>query len=87
MVFREQVFRHIAQDWNDVIQRAGTLWSPRWRDTHGLHHTLSATDAAIPSEPPSIAMAQSVASPSTASLSSPVTNESRFPRGDSHGKK
>ena len=34
LVFRQQVFRHLAQDWLDVIDRAGTLWSPRWRDTH-----------------------------------------------------
>ena len=25
-----QVFRHLEQDWRDVISRAGTLWSPRW---------------------------------------------------------
>lgn len=34
MVFRDQVFRHLSQDWADVIERAGTLWSPRWRQAH-----------------------------------------------------
>eukprot|EP01034_Spumella_vulgaris_P023030 gene23030-29219_t len=34
MLFREQVFRHMAQDWTDVMARAYSLWSPRWRQTH-----------------------------------------------------
>lgn len=32
IVFREQVFRHLEQDWSDVIARASNLWTPRWRD-------------------------------------------------------
>lgn len=40
MVFRGNVFhngtvfQHLHSDWNDIIQRAGTLWSPRWREVH-----------------------------------------------------
>lgn len=34
MIFREQVFKHIQQDWRDVMIRAYSLWSPRWRQTH-----------------------------------------------------
>jgi hypothetical protein len=30
-VFREQVFRHLRQDWTDVILRARDLWSPKTR--------------------------------------------------------
>jgi hypothetical protein len=41
MVFRSQVFRHLEQDWRDVIARAGSLWSPRWRDTHLQSNTSS----------------------------------------------
>jgi hypothetical protein len=33
MKFREQIFRHVQQDWNDVIARAASVWSPRLRDT------------------------------------------------------
>lgn len=32
MVFRTQVFRHLQQDWYDVLNRAGGLWSPKWRE-------------------------------------------------------
>lgn len=34
MLFREQVFKHLQQDWSDVMARAYSLWSPRWRKTH-----------------------------------------------------
>lgn len=30
-MFREQVFRHLRQDWTDVILRARDLWSPKMR--------------------------------------------------------
>ena len=36
-IFRSQVFRHVQQDWNDVIHRAATLWSPRWREAHSIY--------------------------------------------------
>ena len=32
LVFRQQVFRHLRQDWSDVISRAKDLWSPRNRE-------------------------------------------------------
>eukprot|EP01035_Chromulina_nebulosa_P021317 gene21317-27619_t len=32
MIFRENISGHLTNDWNDVIARAGSLWSPRWRD-------------------------------------------------------
>lgn len=31
IVFREQVFHHLQQDWRDTINRAMNLWSPRVR--------------------------------------------------------
>lgn len=31
LVFRQQVFRHLRQDWTDVIARARDLWSPKSR--------------------------------------------------------
>lgn len=31
MVFREQMFQHLQQEWMDVLKRASSLWSPRWR--------------------------------------------------------
>ena len=31
LVFRQQVFRHLRQDWTDVILRARDLWSPKTR--------------------------------------------------------
>ena len=40
IVFREQVFRHLEQDWSDVIARASSLWTPRWRD----HNNNPSTD-------------------------------------------
>lgn len=50
MLFREQVFKHLQQDWSDVMARAYSLWSPRWRKTHSRqdqHH--AASNAANPS--------------------------------------
>ena len=35
MVFREEIFKHLKQDWDDVIDRSISLWSPRWRNPHG----------------------------------------------------
>ena len=31
MVFREQMFQHLHQEWVDVLRRASGLWTPRWR--------------------------------------------------------
>jgi hypothetical protein len=31
LAFRQQVFRHLRQDWTDVIARARDLWSPKSR--------------------------------------------------------
>jgi hypothetical protein len=31
MVFREQMFQHLQQEWVDVLRRAAGLWTPRWR--------------------------------------------------------
>jgi hypothetical protein len=28
------VYQHLQSDWNDIIERAGTLWSPRWREVN-----------------------------------------------------
>lgn len=39
MIFREQVFRHLSQDWSDAVERAGNLWSPRWREAHMIRPT------------------------------------------------
>ncbi len=35
IVFREQVFHHLQQDWRDTINRAMNLWSPRVRSDQG----------------------------------------------------
>lgn len=35
MLFRNQVFRHLRQDWYDVIKRAAAVWTPRFRATYG----------------------------------------------------
>ena len=39
LVFREQVFRHVDEDWTDVLARAAKLWSPRWRSAAPGHPT------------------------------------------------
>ncbi len=31
MIFREQMFQHLQQEWVDVLRRASGLWTPRWR--------------------------------------------------------
>jgi len=41
MVFRSQVFRHLQQDWYDVLNRAGGLWSPKWREIFPSCHVRS----------------------------------------------
>lgn len=33
MVFRDQVFKYVEQDWHDAIKRAASVWTPRWRET------------------------------------------------------
>jgi hypothetical protein len=38
LVFREKVFRHLEQDWSDVIQRATALWTPKFRDHISKSH-------------------------------------------------
>jgi hypothetical protein len=40
MVFREQMFQHLQQEWVDVLRRAAGLWTPRWR--------LAAAPAGVP---------------------------------------
>jgi FYVE zinc finger/Lipase (class 3) len=32
--YNGSVYQHLHSDWNDIIERAGTLWSPRWREVH-----------------------------------------------------
>jgi hypothetical protein len=32
MIFRDQVFRFVEQDWYDAIKRTASVWTPRWRD-------------------------------------------------------
>jgi hypothetical protein len=32
MTFRDKVFKFVEQDWYDAISRAGSIWTPRWRD-------------------------------------------------------
>jgi len=51
IVFREQVFHHLQQDWRDSIKRAMSLWSPRVRGVplntnDNLMSPTSPTDAA-----------------------------------------
>jgi pimeloyl-ACP methyl ester carboxylesterase len=36
LLFRDGVFRHLQQDWYDVMQRAKSLWAPRMPRSH--HH-------------------------------------------------
>jgi hypothetical protein len=38
LVFREKVFRHLKQDWSDVIQRTTALWAPKFRDHTSKSH-------------------------------------------------
>jgi hypothetical protein len=33
MEFREHVFRHLSDDWGDIIARASSFWSPRRRES------------------------------------------------------
>lgn len=47
LVFRAQVFRHLEQDWRDVIARLGSLWSPRWRDSKQTGRTVTDTSTVI----------------------------------------
>ena len=44
IVFREQVFRHLEQDWSDVIARASALWTPRWREHRNISNATKTTD-------------------------------------------
>jgi pimeloyl-ACP methyl ester carboxylesterase len=37
LLFRDGVFRHLQQDWSDVIQRAKSLWAPRMPRSYHQH--------------------------------------------------
>jgi len=52
LVFRAQVFRHLEQDWRDVIARLGSLWSPRWRDSKLTGHAITITSDEQPTTKP-----------------------------------
>ena len=41
MIFSKHVFEHLKQDWTDVIERAGNLWSPRWREVYPNQRVIS----------------------------------------------
>jgi hypothetical protein len=41
MVFRDQVFRFVEQDWYDAIKRTASVWTPRWRDATAVGHDLT----------------------------------------------
>lgn len=45
-VFRHHIYKHLQQDWNDVLSRVVSLWSPRTRST------------LIPNSPPAVAGSQ-----------------------------
>lgn len=49
LVFRQQVFRHLRQDWTDVITRARDLWSPRNRAGDDLHRPSYVDSSVEPS--------------------------------------
>jgi hypothetical protein len=52
MVFREQMFQHLQQEWVDVLRRAAGLWTPRWRQvTAAVPVTNPAALRASPSIP------------------------------------
>lgn len=36
MIFNVDISKHVASDWKDVMERAVSLWSPRWREVHPL---------------------------------------------------
>jgi hypothetical protein len=44
--FRHHIYKHLQQDWNDVLARVVTLWSPRTRETALLESSLTNTSAA-----------------------------------------
>ena len=46
MAFREHVFRHVQEDWRDVVARAGSLWSPRRRRSQSTAAAAAAAAAA-----------------------------------------
>ena len=67
-MFRQQVFRHLRQDWIDVITRARDLWSPRNRAGDDLHRPSYANSSV---EPPSKSQFQKSKNGDSKSPSSP----------------
>lgn len=43
IVFRDKVFKFVEQDWYDAIKRAGSIWTPRWRDSRSYVPTHKQT--------------------------------------------
>ena len=44
MIFRSGIFHHIQQDWEDVIVRASSLWSPQYRDNRPTATTATTSN-------------------------------------------
>lgn len=65
-MFREQVFRHLRQDWTDVILRARDLWSPKTRVRDDASDLLGPKQGPRPLSP----------SPATATATSTSTTTS-----------
>jgi hypothetical protein len=47
-IFRHHIYKHLQQDWNDVLARVVTLWSPRTRDTLLLDSSTLITPTPLP---------------------------------------
>ncbi|CAM9160256.1 unnamed protein product, partial [Ectocarpus fasciculatus] len=48
IVFRDKVFKFVEQDWYDAIKRAGSIWTPRWRDSRSYIPTTSQSKYTAP---------------------------------------
>lgn len=44
VVFREQMFQHLQHEWNDVLTRAASIWSPRHRNNYNSNNNISNID-------------------------------------------
>lgn len=72
-MFREQVFRHLRQDWTDVILRARDLWSPKMRVRDDVSDLLGPKSGPRPLSP-SPATATSISTSTSTSNSGQENN-------------
>eukprot|EP00600_Ochromonadales_sp_CCMP1393_P006515 CAMPEP_0174954748 /NCGR_PEP_ID=MMETSP0004_2-20121128/599_1 /TAXON_ID=420556 /ORGANISM="Ochromonas sp., Strain CCMP1393" /LENGTH=1315 /DNA_ID=CAMNT_0016202601 /DNA_START=234 /DNA_END=4178 /DNA_ORIENTATION=- len=80
MVFKDQMFLHLQQEWYDVLLRAASVWSPRWRSSsstssHTPASTTTSASATVAASARVVSPPRSVCKASASSSCSPLEED------------